>query len=75
MSTPKCGCICHKGVLSRIDYCDCLSKKASFCYALRGLVNVVNATLPTHPNLCKGGCGNETADVSGTCPWCQDKKV
>ncbi len=27
-----------------------------------------------HPNLCKGGCSSLTADVSGVCPWCQDKK-
>jgi hypothetical protein len=27
-------------------------------------------TLPNHPNECKAGCGNLTADFSGICPWC-----
>jgi hypothetical protein len=31
--------------------------------------------MENHPNLCKAGCGSETADVSGTCPWCQGKAV
>lgn len=30
--------------------------------------------MPDHPNLCKAGCGSLTADTSGTCPWCQNKK-
>jgi len=27
-----------------------------------------------HPNLCLAKCGNETADNSGICPWCQKKE-
>jgi hypothetical protein len=30
---------------------------------------------PSHPNLCKAGCGSETSDASGTCPWCQKKAL